>query len=116
MLVKNMNDKLNTMNDDIKTYLNESKFVSNRCRNKIIKMLIDNGADLNARDSNGKTVREYMSENASLTASDMAVAWKTLEENASVDSKKNITDEDVETLNSEETITSDDRIETEKED
>jgi len=36
-----MNDKLNNMNNDIKTYLNESKFVSNRCRNKIIKMLID---------------------------------------------------------------------------
>ena len=47
----------------------------------VIKMLIDNGADLNAKDSGGKTVREYMSANTSLTASDMGVAWKTLEEN-----------------------------------
>ena len=46
----------------------------------VIKMLIDKGADLAAKDSDGKTVREYMSANTSLTASDMGVAWKTLEE------------------------------------
>lgn len=52
----------------------------------IIKMLIDNGANLNAKDSDGKTVREYMSANIALTASDMGVAWKILEDN-SVDSE-----------------------------
>ena len=55
-------------------------------------------------------MRYYLSENTSLTTTDMAVAWKTLEENASADSKKNNIDEDNETL------TAEGNIETEKED
>ncbi len=31
--------KFDDMNNEIKTYLNESKFISNKCRNRIIKML-----------------------------------------------------------------------------
>lgn len=73
-------NEINSSTDNGKTALMYA--CENNQTAAVIKMLIDNGADLNARDSNGKTVREYMSENASLTASDMAVAWKTLEENA----------------------------------
>lgn len=60
------------------------------CENKqdstIIKMLIDNGADLNAKDLSGKTVREYLSENPSLSTSDIAIAWKSAEETVITDS------------------------------
>lgn len=78
----------------------------------VIKMLIDNGADLNAKDLNGKTVREYMSANTSLTTSDMAIAWKTLEENVFADSRDIISDENNETMNSEVSITTNDSTET----
>ena len=107
-------NEINSVTDNGKTALMYA--CENNQNAAVIKMLIDNGANLNARDSNGKTVRDYMSENTSLTTTDMAVAWKTLEENASADSKKNNIDEDNETLTAEESITADDKIETEKED
>lgn len=73
-------DEVNAATDKGKTALMYA------CKNNqsasVIKMLIDNGADLNAKDSDGKTVREYMSANTALTASDMGVAWKTLEDSA----------------------------------
>lgn len=72
-------DEINAATDKGKTALMYA--CENNQNANVIKMLIDNGADLNAKDSNGKTVREYMSANTSLTASDMGVAWKTLEEN-----------------------------------
>lgn len=34
-------EKLKEYNDQLKDYINESKFVSNKCRNKVIKMLAD---------------------------------------------------------------------------
>ena len=67
-------------------------------------MLIDNGADLSAKDSVGKTVREYMSANTSLSASDMGIAWKTLEENIS--EKSEVTNEDIEISSVDEPIDS----------
>lgn len=33
--------RLNEINDQLKDYINESKFVSNKCRNKVIRMLSD---------------------------------------------------------------------------
>ena len=73
-------DEINFATDKGKTALMYA--CENNQSAAVIKMLIDNGADLAAKDSDGKTVREYMSANTSLTASDMGVAWKTLEENA----------------------------------
>ena len=73
-------DEINASTDKGKTALMYA--CENNQNVAVIKMLIDNGADLVAKDSDGKTVREYMSANSSLTASDMGVAWKTLEENA----------------------------------
>lgn len=107
-------NEINSVTDNGKTALMYA--CENNQNAAVIKMLIDNGANLNARDSNGKTVREYMSANTSLSASDMGIAWKTLEENASADSKKNNIDEDNETLTAEESITAEGNIETEKED
>ena len=72
-------NEINAVTDKGKTALMYA--CENNQNANVIKMLIDNGADLNAKDSGGKTVREYMSTNTSLTASDMGVAWKTLEEN-----------------------------------
>jgi len=37
----NNKEKLNKMNNEIKVYINESNFISNKCRNKVIKMLGD---------------------------------------------------------------------------
>lgn len=73
-------DEINASTDKGKTALMYA--CENNQNAAVIKMLIDKGADLSAKDSDGKTVREYMSANSSLTASDMGVAWKTLEENA----------------------------------
>jgi len=73
-------DEINASTDKGKTALMYA--CENNQNAAVIKMLIDKGADLSAKDSDGKTVREYMSANTSLTASDMGVAWKTLEENA----------------------------------
>lgn len=73
-------DEINASTDKGKTALMYA--CENNQNVAVIKMLIDNGADLVAKDSDGKTVREYMSANTSLTASDMGIAWKTLEENA----------------------------------
>lgn len=73
-------DEINASTDKGKTALMYA--CENNQNASVIKMLIDNGADLAAKDSDGKTVREYMSANTSLTASDMGIAWKTLEENA----------------------------------
>lgn len=73
-------DEINFATDKGKTALMYA--CENNQNAAVIKMLIDKGADLAAKDSDGKTVREYMSENTSLTASDMGIAWKTLEENA----------------------------------
>ena len=73
-------DEINASTDKGKTALMYA--CENNQNAAVIKMLIDNGADLAAKDSDGKTVREYMSANTSLTASDMGIAWKTLEENA----------------------------------
>ena len=73
-------DEINASTDKGKTALMYA--CENNQNAAVIKMLIDNGADLSAKDSDGKTVREYMSANTSLTASDMGIAWKTLEENA----------------------------------
>ena len=33
------NEKLNKMNNELKVYINESEFISNKCRNKLIKIL-----------------------------------------------------------------------------
>ena len=73
-------DEINASTDKGKTALMYA--CENNQNAAVIKMLIDNGADLATKDSDGKTVREYMSANTSLTASDMGIAWKTLEENA----------------------------------
>ncbi len=73
-------DEINASTDKGKTALMYA--CENNQNAAVIKMLIDKGADLSAKDSDGKTVREYMSANSSLTASDMGVAWKSLEENA----------------------------------
>ena len=73
-------DEINASTDKGKTALMYA--CENNQNAAVIKMLIDNGADLAEKDSDGKTVREYMSANTSLTASDMGIAWKTLEENA----------------------------------
>lgn len=73
-------DEINFATDKGKTALMYA--CENNQNAAVIKMLIDKGADLATKDSDGKTVREYMSENTSLTASDMGIAWKTLEENA----------------------------------
>ena len=73
-------DEINASTDKGKTALMYA--CENNQNAAVIKMLIDKGADLSTKDSDGKTVREYMSANTSLTASDMGVAWKTLEENA----------------------------------
>ena len=73
-------DEINASTDKGKTALMYA--CENNQNAVVIKMLIDKGADLSAKDSDGKTVREYMSANTSLTASDMGVAWKNLEENA----------------------------------
>lgn len=54
----------------------------------VIKMLIDNGADLNAKDLSGKTVREYLSANPSLSTSDIAIAWKSAEETVNTETAK----------------------------
>lgn len=74
-------------------YKNEINAVTNQgktalmyaCENNqpasIIKLLIDNGADLNAKDFEDKTVRDYMSSNSSLSISDIASAWSTAESN-----------------------------------
>lgn len=82
-------DEINSATDKGKTALMYA------CENNqsalAIKILIDNGADLSAKDSNGKTVREYMSSNTALSASDMGIAWKTLEENIS--EKNEVTNE-----------------------
>lgn len=71
-------DEINFATDKGKTALMYA--CENNQSAAVIKMLIDNDADLSAKDSEGKTVRQYMSANTSLTASDMGVAWKTLEE------------------------------------
>ena len=67
------------------------------CENKqdstVIKMLIDNDADLNAKDLSGKTVREYLSANTSLSTSDIAIAWKSAEETVITDSVETKTTE-----------------------
>lgn len=34
-----MEEKLEKINDEIKSYINEAKFISNNCRNKILKIL-----------------------------------------------------------------------------
>lgn len=36
-----MDDKLNKINRELKVYINESGFISNKCRNKIIKLFAD---------------------------------------------------------------------------
>ena len=33
------NEKLNKINNELKVYINESEFISNKCRNKIVKIL-----------------------------------------------------------------------------
>ncbi len=73
-------DEINASTDKEKTALMYA--CENNQNASVIKMLIDNGADLYAKDSDDKTVREYMSANTALTASDMGVAWKALEDNA----------------------------------
>lgn len=87
-------DEINASTDKGKTALMYA--CENNQNAAVIKMLIDNGADLAAKDSDGKTVREYMSANTSLTASDMGIAWKTLEENAveQTENENNTVDED----------------------
>ena len=35
----NKEERLNKINNDIKVYLNEAKFISNKCRNRVIKIL-----------------------------------------------------------------------------
>ena len=85
-------DEINVATDKGKTALMYA--CENNQNASVIKMLIDNGADLSAKDSVGKTVREYMSANTSLSASDMGIAWKTLEENIS--EKSEATNEEIE--------------------
>lgn len=34
-----MEKRINKINDELKSYINESKFISNKCRNKVIKLL-----------------------------------------------------------------------------
>ena len=35
----NDEDRINKINNELKTYINEAKFISNKCRNRIIKLL-----------------------------------------------------------------------------
>lgn len=54
----------------------------------LIKILIDNGANIEASDFEGKTAREYLSEDSVLSTSDIAMIW-----NSSKHSDEIITDD-----------------------
>lgn len=92
-------DEINAATDKGKTALMYA--CKNNQNASVIKMLIDSGADLYAKDSDGKTVREYMSANTSLSASDMAIAWKSAEETGTTESAE-IDLSDEETVSEEE--------------
>ncbi len=77
-------DEINAATDKGKTALMYA--CENGQNSSVIKMLIDNGANLNAKDSNGKTIREYLSANPSLSTSDIAIAWKSAEETGNTES------------------------------
>ena len=49
----NKEERLNKINNDIKGYLNEAKFISTKCRNKIIKLL---GEEFNTEIDKSKYV------------------------------------------------------------
>ena len=92
-------DEINAATDKGKTALMYA--CENGQNSSVIKMLIDNGANLNAKDSNGKTIREYLSANPSLSTSDIAIAWKSAEETGNTESAE-IDLSDEETDNKEE--------------
>lgn len=92
-------DEINAATDKGKTALMYA--CENGQNSSVIKMLIDNGANLNAKDSNGKTIREYLSANPSLSTSDIAIAWKSAEETGNTESAE-IDLSDEETVSEEE--------------
>ena len=50
-----MKERLNEINNELKDYMNESTFISNKCRNKVIKMLGEE-FDINLPTDNYQTV------------------------------------------------------------
>ncbi len=60
-----MKERLNEINNELKDYMNESSFVSNKCRNKIIKMLGDE-FDINLPVDNYKTVDLSLTDKGSI--------------------------------------------------
>lgn len=74
----------------------------------VIKMLIDNGADLTAKDATGKNIRDYLSANPSLSTSDIALAWKSAEETINTETAE------TDSTTAEETVNTTEESETEK--
>ena len=60
-----MKERLNEINNELKDYMNESSFISNKCRNKIIKMLGDE-FDINLPTDNFKTVDISLNDKGSI--------------------------------------------------
>ncbi len=60
-----MKERLNEINNELKDYMNESSFISNKCRNKVIKMLGDE-FDINLPVDNYQTVDISLTEKGSI--------------------------------------------------
>ena len=63
-----MDDKLNKINRELKVYINESSFISNKCRNKIIKIF---GEEFNV----DLDIDNYMNVDLSIT-DDLKVSYR----------------------------------------
>lgn len=60
-----MKERLNEINNELKDYMNESSFISNKCRNKIIKML-GNEFDIDLPVDNFQTVDISLTDKGSI--------------------------------------------------
>lgn len=60
-----MKERLNEINNELKDYMNESSFISNKCRNKVIKMLGDE-FDINLPVDNYQTVDLSLTDKGSI--------------------------------------------------
>lgn len=60
-----MKERLNEINNELKDYMNESSFISNKCRNKIIKML-GNEFDIDLPVDNYQTVDISLTDKGSI--------------------------------------------------
>ena len=60
-----MKERLNEINNELKDYMNESTFISNKCRNKVIKMLGEE-FDINLPTDNYQTVDISLTDKGSI--------------------------------------------------